>query len=100
MVNLDWSVQALLPIQTHEEQLDMETAWAVGFNALSLSEEEEGLLPEGSNQAIYCKVRTTQKHQLWSDAWVRLCPCQRLRLPCWAVMTLCALHACRCATTS
>ena len=46
----------------------MQTAWAVGFNVLSLSEEEEGLLPEGSNQAIYCKVRVGTHCQLSAGA--------------------------------
>ena len=35
----------------------METAWAVGFNALSLTEEEEDLLPSGSQENIYVEVR-------------------------------------------
>jgi hypothetical protein len=34
----------------------METAWAVGFNALSLTEEEENILPSGSNEHIYVEV--------------------------------------------
>ena len=34
----------------------METAWAVGFNAMSLTEEEENLLPPGADEAIYCQV--------------------------------------------
>ena len=96
-------MQAYLPVQMHEEQLDMETAWAVGFNALSLSEEEEGLLPEGSNQAIYCKVwlRPPSVQPLCHER-ERLCHCfSHLRLPCCsASLTLVLFHACRRATTS
>ena len=43
-------------MRTHDEHLDMETAWAVGFAAFSLTDEEEGLLPEGANEALYCQV--------------------------------------------
>ena len=45
-----------VPVPAHEMQLDMETAWAVGFNAMSLTEEEENLLPPGADEAIYCQV--------------------------------------------
>lgn len=34
----------------------METAWAAGFNALSLAEEEEDLLPSGSQEKVYVEV--------------------------------------------
>ncbi|KAK9918934.1 hypothetical protein WJX75_008165 [Coccomyxa subellipsoidea] len=47
----------LPPSAAHEFHLDMETAWAVGFNALSLTEEEEDLLPSGSQENIYVEVR-------------------------------------------
>ena len=73
-------MQAALAIQTHEEQLDMETAWAVGFNALSLSEEEEGLLPEGSNQGIYCKARAM--HTCCFPATPGCIGSQHPRMPC------------------
>ena len=38
-------------------QLEAETAWAVGFNALAISDNEEGLLPTGANEAAYVQVR-------------------------------------------
>jgi len=37
------------------QQLDLETAWAVGFMP-GLSEEEEGLLPQGSDEKLYTEV--------------------------------------------
>ncbi|BDA49228.1 Lysine-specific histone demethylase 1 homolog 1 [Coccomyxa sp. Obi] len=45
------------PSSAHEYHLDLETAWAVGFNALSLTEEEEDLLPSGSQENVYVEVR-------------------------------------------
>lgn len=37
------------------QQLDLETAWAVGFMP-GLTEEEEGLLPQGSDERLYIEV--------------------------------------------
>ena len=37
------------------QQLDLETAWANGFMP-GLSEEEEGLLPAGSDERLYTEV--------------------------------------------
>ena len=37
------------------QQLDLETAWANGFMP-GLSEEEEGLLPPGSDERLYTEV--------------------------------------------
>lgn len=37
------------------QQLDLETAWANGFMP-GLSEEEEGLLPPGSQERLYTEV--------------------------------------------
>lgn len=37
------------------QQLDLETAWAVGFMP-GLTEEEEGLLPPGSDERLYIEV--------------------------------------------
>lgn len=37
------------------QQLDLETAWANGFMP-GLSEEEEGLLPPGSEERLYIEV--------------------------------------------
>ncbi|GAB4819993.1 hypothetical protein N2152v2_007039 [Parachlorella kessleri] len=34
-----------------------ETAWAVGLNAVGLADQEEGLLPEGADEASYARVR-------------------------------------------
>ena len=36
---------------------EVETAWAVGFNGMSITEEEEDLLPLGANEARYVHVR-------------------------------------------
>lgn len=39
-----------------DANLEEETAWAVGFNGLSISEEEEELLPAGADESLYSKV--------------------------------------------
>ena len=41
---------------SHREYLDQETAWALGFNAQGLSEEEENLLPPRADEAAYVQV--------------------------------------------
>ena len=50
----------------YNEYLEAETAWAVGFNAQGLSEEEENLLPPGADEAAYVQVGHTVKPQLTS----------------------------------
>jgi hypothetical protein len=45
------------PGTDHDLQVEAETAWAVGLNAVSLIDTEEGLLPLGSNEAAYAQVR-------------------------------------------
>ena len=37
-------------------QLESETAWALGFNALALTEEEENLLPSTADESCYTQV--------------------------------------------
>ena len=37
-------------------QLESETAWALGFNALALTEEEENLLPATADESCYTQV--------------------------------------------
>lgn len=49
---LDISVQA-----TSDAQLDVETAWALGFTPTTLTTEEEDLLPPDSDEIVYCRVR-------------------------------------------
>lgn len=40
-------------------QLESETAWALGFNALALTEEEENLLPSTADESCYTQARCT-----------------------------------------
>ncbi|KAK9814743.1 hypothetical protein WJX72_010741 [[Myrmecia] bisecta] len=40
-----------------DNQLEEETAWAVGLNAKAISEEEEDLLPPGADEAAYTRIR-------------------------------------------
>ena len=39
-----------------DQHLEAETAWAVGFTAYALSEEEEELLPPGADDVAYVLV--------------------------------------------
>lgn len=80
----------------------METAWAVGFNAMSLTAEEENLLPPGANEAIYCQVPLLSVH---SGPATTCSPVLsgRSRAPhtCKRMMALLMMWpARRCATTS
>ena len=49
------AVQAL-ETSVYDVYLEAETAWALGFNAQGLSEEEEDLLPPGADEASYVQV--------------------------------------------
>lgn len=39
-------------------QLEQDTAWAVGFNAKSINEEEEELLPSSGHELCYVQVNS------------------------------------------
>ncbi|GMH38451.1 hypothetical protein BSKO_06335 [Bryopsis sp. KO-2023] len=43
--------------QIPEAELESRTAWAVGLNGVALSEDEQWLLPSGTDESAYIKVR-------------------------------------------
>ncbi|KAK9844949.1 hypothetical protein WJX74_008996 [Apatococcus lobatus] len=44
-------------LEDRDLQLEAETAWALGFNALALTEEEENLLPSTADESCYTQMR-------------------------------------------
>lgn len=42
--------------QVPEAELESRTAWAVGLNGVALSEEEQNLLPAGTDESAYIQV--------------------------------------------
>ena len=48
---------AAASLNDRDLQLEAETAWALGFNALALTEEEENLLPSAADESCYTQVK-------------------------------------------
>ncbi|KAK9868387.1 hypothetical protein WJX84_004093 [Apatococcus fuscideae] len=48
---------AAASLNDRDLQLEAETAWALGFNALALTEEEENLLPSAADESCYTQMR-------------------------------------------
>ena len=49
-------LQTAAALNDRDLQLEAETAWALGFNALALTEEEENLLPSTADESCYTQV--------------------------------------------
>lgn len=58
--------------QLTENELESRTAWAVGLNPSALTDEEATLLPPGSNESAYIKVRQSvfAKNTPQQQAWI------------------------------
>lgn len=53
-------LEAASSLGDRDLQLEAETAWALGFNALALTEEEENLLPSTADESCYTQVQKKQ----------------------------------------